>query len=142
MIIEPVSLMYINAWMSICRELLTHLDSMAFILAVARTGNSSAARMAMMAMTTSNSINVKPWRLADAAFFITSLICAFIILAFNKRDCNRADYWYMMKNSAALVVLTPLVMDRLATPLALNAFVETRVHCANGNDRLVLSNST
>src|SRR5580693_3442617 len=35
---------------------------MAFNLAFDKAGNNIAARMAMMAMTTSNSIRVKPWR--------------------------------------------------------------------------------
>ena len=37
-----------------------HLTVWAFPLALPRTGKSSPARIAMMAITTSNSINVKP----------------------------------------------------------------------------------
>src|SRR6266480_6648223 len=47
---------------AICRRLLRHLMRFPFSLAAARAGNSNPARMAMMAMTTSNSIKVKPRR--------------------------------------------------------------------------------
>src|SRR5258708_39141603 len=43
-----------------CRRLLRQEDCLALSLAFARAGRSRAARMAMMAMTTSNSINVNP----------------------------------------------------------------------------------
>ena len=42
------------------RSLLRHCARMACCLALARAGRSMAARMAMMAMTTSNSMRVKP----------------------------------------------------------------------------------
>src|SRR6185369_11064174 len=48
----------------ICRSLLKQEMRCAFSLALARAGNNIAARMAMMAMTTSNSINVKARRAA------------------------------------------------------------------------------
>src|SRR4051794_1281677 len=47
-----------------CFRLLTHEICCALHFALESAGNSIAARMAMMAMTTSNSINVKPWRAA------------------------------------------------------------------------------
>ena len=40
--------------------LLRHLAERPLSLALARAGNSSAAKIAMMAITTSNSISVKP----------------------------------------------------------------------------------
>src|SRR4051812_20763080 len=43
-----------------CRMLLLHATRLAFSLALASTGRSIAARIAMIAITTSNSINVKP----------------------------------------------------------------------------------
>src|SRR6266404_823081 len=42
-----------------CLRLLTHADRLAVSLARLKTGNNSAARMAMMAMTTKSSISVK-----------------------------------------------------------------------------------
>src|SRR6266567_9527157 len=44
----------------ICRLLLQQAMALALSLALANAGRSIAARMAMMAITTSNSINVKP----------------------------------------------------------------------------------
>src|SRR6266511_542103 len=44
----------------ICLRLLWQLDCRAFSRAWAKTGKRMAARMAMMAMTTSNSMSVKP----------------------------------------------------------------------------------
>src|ERR1035437_8564778 len=46
--------------MAICLKLLRHWMRLAFSLAFARAGNNMAARMAIMAMTTSSSIRVKP----------------------------------------------------------------------------------
>src|SRR3954470_16320186 len=43
------------------RMLFLHAVRLAFSLADASTGSNNAARMAMIAMTTSNSISVKPW---------------------------------------------------------------------------------
>src|ERR1039458_1763830 len=51
----------------ICFKLLRHAMRLALSLALASAGNNMAARMAMMARTTSNSINVKPPRLAPPA---------------------------------------------------------------------------
>ena len=52
------------AYMSVARHnwcsLFLHWVSLAFSLALASAGNSRAASMAMIAMTTSNSIRVKP----------------------------------------------------------------------------------
>src|SRR5690242_20536973 len=44
----------------ICLRLFRHFMATARCLALARPGNNSAARIAMMAITTSNSIKVKP----------------------------------------------------------------------------------
>src|SRR5438045_615757 len=49
-----------KAAVAICLRLLAHLIFCAFNLAPASAGNNIAARMAMMAMTTSNSIKVNP----------------------------------------------------------------------------------
>src|SRR5882672_11994027 len=46
----------------ICRRLLIHWAPLALHLALDKAGNNMAARMAMMAITTSNSIRVKPAR--------------------------------------------------------------------------------
>src|SRR5271169_1187812 len=43
-----------------CRVLFKHVMPWAFCLALDRAGSSIAARMAMMAMTTSNSMSVNP----------------------------------------------------------------------------------
>ena len=45
----------------ICLILLKHLIPLAFSLALARAGSSSDARIAMIAITTSSSIRVKPY---------------------------------------------------------------------------------
>src|SRR5205807_1662373 len=63
MIISPLSLPYMRADSMICRSLFMHCVALAFCLAAASAGNSIAARMAMMAMTTSNSMRVKAGRL-------------------------------------------------------------------------------
>jgi hypothetical protein len=47
--------------MPICRTLLAHLVNCARAFALDNAGNNIAARMATMAITTSNSIKVKPW---------------------------------------------------------------------------------
>src|SRR3974377_1312216 len=47
---------------AICFKLLAHWMRLARSLALASAGNSIAARMAIMAMTTRSSINVKPFR--------------------------------------------------------------------------------
>ena len=54
----------------ICFLLLMSCVILAFIFALARAGNSMAAKIAMIAMTTSNSIKVK----ADARFVMTFFI--------------------------------------------------------------------
>jgi hypothetical protein len=47
-----------------CLILLRHVDWRAFSLAAEKTGNNKAARMAIMVMTTSNSMSVKAaWRI-------------------------------------------------------------------------------
>src|SRR5579862_4671113 len=56
-----------------CLWLLRQLVWMAFCLAWSSTGNSIAARMAIMAITTSSSIKVKP-RMFDFIFILAFLI--------------------------------------------------------------------
>src|ERR1019366_6190436 len=51
----------------IWRLLFMHRVCMVFCLALVRAGSSSAARMAMMAMTTNNSIRVNPRRLVPTS---------------------------------------------------------------------------
>ena len=51
---------YIRAPWLICRKLFRQIDRLALLLVALRTGSNMAARMAMMAMTTSNSIKVNP----------------------------------------------------------------------------------
>jgi hypothetical protein len=50
---------YINQPNWICRRLLKHLIPLDFSLALAKAGKSIAAKIAMMAITTSNSMRVK-----------------------------------------------------------------------------------
>src|ERR1035438_7427540 len=54
------SLTYKTLAMPICRRLFRQTVFWLFALALANAGNSNAARMAMMAMTTKSSIKVKP----------------------------------------------------------------------------------
>ncbi len=54
---------YMMSAMLICLRLLTQDAARAFSRAFAKTGNRMAARIAMIAMTTSSSIRVKPLRL-------------------------------------------------------------------------------
>ena len=56
--------------MPICFSLFMQKICCALALACASAGRSMAARMAMMAMTTNNSINVNPVRLAWVCLFI------------------------------------------------------------------------
>src|SRR3954471_10303789 len=60
--------MYRYSESAICFVLLRHVAVRAFSRAWANTGNRIAARMAMMAITTSNSIKVKPalFRIGDS----------------------------------------------------------------------------
>src|ERR1019366_7924859 len=60
--VEPVSFIYMKLARVNCLALPMHFVLCEFNLAEASAGNNIAARMAMMAMTTSNSINVKPTR--------------------------------------------------------------------------------
>src|SRR2546425_2261141 len=59
-ILSTLSSAYMIQERPICRRLLRHAIPWALVLAFASTGNSSPARMAMTAMTTSSSIKVKP----------------------------------------------------------------------------------
>ena len=81
-IVSSLSLEYINAATSNCFSLLMHAAPVALSLALLSAGSSMAARIAMMAMTTSNSIRVNPLRIPWAAeelivreafMFITSI---------------------------------------------------------------------
>src|SRR6056297_3571393 len=55
---------------TICLTLLRHDDCRAFSRARAKTGNRIAARIAMIAITTNNSISVKPLRMMPHPFMI------------------------------------------------------------------------
>ena len=58
---------YMRTLRLICRKLFKQVVRLALLFAVLRTGNNKAASMAMMAMTSSNSIRVNP--LADLKLF-------------------------------------------------------------------------
>src|SRR6266568_2522598 len=63
--------MYMNVAVAYWRRLLMQDAWRAFSRAWAKTGNRMAARMAIMAITTSSSIKVKPrWRILDFGFWI------------------------------------------------------------------------
>src|SRR5713101_2609933 len=63
--------MYMNVAVAYWRRLLMQLAWRAFSRAWAKTGNRIAARMAIIAITTSSSIRVKPrWRILDFGFWI------------------------------------------------------------------------
>src|ERR1700677_3307775 len=59
-----LSLAYIVQASANCFWLLKQVDCVAFSLARANAGSNIAAKMAIMAITTSNSINVKPFFIA------------------------------------------------------------------------------
>src|SRR2546426_10963872 len=63
--------MYMNVAVAYWRRLLMQLAWRAFSRAWAKTGNRIAARMAIIAITTSSSIRVKPrWRILDFGLWI------------------------------------------------------------------------
>ena len=71
----PVSFEYRKNPKPSCLRLLRHFISVALLLALARAGSSNAARIAMIAITTSNSISVKPPRCTLALdLFVTNSI--------------------------------------------------------------------
>src|ERR1035437_7950165 len=78
-----------------CRRLLTHRICCALVLVEASAGNRRAARMAMMAMTTSNSINVN----APAAF-----LRVFIIAPVRKATSTGSDgQWILSQRGEAVL---------------------------------------
>jgi hypothetical protein len=76
----------------ICRKLLAHATRLALSFAFASAGNSIAARIAMMAMTTSNSIKVKArrfgvfraWQTAAGGMFVLTLLKVQLVICFKK----------------------------------------------------------
>src|SRR5436305_7818946 len=62
---------YIIMPKAICLLLLMHLAALALSFALARAGSNIAARMAIMAMTTSSSIRVKALLFVDCFIFIS-----------------------------------------------------------------------
>src|ERR1700722_15271720 len=80
---------YISNANPIWRRSLLHWMTFARSFALARTGSSSAARIAMMAMTTNNSINVK-------AGVLTFGMGVFILgqMVMSPVDQNRPNYKY------------------------------------------------
>src|SRR2546430_1511098 len=74
---------YIRMASPSCLILLAHLIFIALDFALARAGNSSAARIAMMAMTTSSSMSVK------AAVQLRGEMSLFIMILGNLRLCRR-----------------------------------------------------
>src|SRR5882724_12944813 len=73
---SPLSLAYMVTAIPICFVLLRQLAARALSLALLNAGNNIAARMAMMAMTTSSSINVNPStdEILETALFVLILI--------------------------------------------------------------------
>src|SRR5579863_8495417 len=76
-----------------CRRLEVQLTRLAFSFALARAGSNRAARIAMIAMTTNNSIRVKAPRLNLGAFTL-HLSIAILIFVLNWRTlCQSAASW-------------------------------------------------
>ncbi len=71
----------------ICLLLFQSMELWALSLARARAGNNSAARMAMMAITTSNSMSVKP-RMTLVSSVLRTVVF-FIILKIQTLSVNR-----------------------------------------------------
>ena len=71
----PVSFEYRKNPKPSCFRLLRHYISVALLLALARAGNSNAARIAMIAITNSNSMSVKTTlRTLTLELFVTNSI--------------------------------------------------------------------
>jgi len=81
--IVPLSFSYNNAPVASCFTLLRHCMFFALIFAAASAGSSSAAKMAMMAITTSNSISVKPARSVTRQLINLSAPFAFQYICFH-----------------------------------------------------------
>src|SRR5512141_3203969 len=74
----------------ICFRLLMQAEALARSRALAKTGNRMAARMAMMAMTTSNSIRVKPRTFS----FMTGSLQVFPLRP-PSRNCDRRKSFHL-----------------------------------------------
>jgi hypothetical protein len=77
----PYWLRYIAVPIPICRRLFRQAVCLAFAFALAKAGNSMAARIAMIAITTNNSINVNPPR-QQCFLPIRRIYCVFLIIYF------------------------------------------------------------
>ena len=75
--LSPLSKAQVRKAKPICLRLLTQLMRWARALARASAGNSMAARMAMMAMTTNNSMRVKAREDFRFLFIMTLLVYVF-----------------------------------------------------------------
>src|SRR6476660_1741286 len=70
----PSSLKYIQLARPICLRLFVHLIAWAFALALLSAGRSMPAKMAIIAITTSSSIKVKPDRGSAASVLFIGLV--------------------------------------------------------------------
>src|SRR5258707_10423715 len=89
----------------------------ALVLALLKAGKSIAAKMAMMAMTTSNSIRVKPRAFVPAAIFI--LVCS--MEGFCMRGVSRTKLRFRYHHQKYGVLLPVRTFDSLMFALALAA---------------------
>ena len=96
--VSTLSLVYIAITTPTCFKLEVHRIRKAFCFALANAGSSIAARMAMIAMTTSNSIRVKArrflrrelfWKKMDFMFFFNVLET----ISFFASTRNRKSNW-------------------------------------------------
>src|SRR5437764_8184495 len=71
--------MYIKKPVSICFRLLEQLDLRACSRARAKTGNRIAARIAIIAITTSSSIRVNPRLVALPSTILVALLCGIVL---------------------------------------------------------------
>src|ERR1039457_720175 len=77
--------------MEIWRLLFMHWVCLALALAFAKAGNNIAARMAIIAMTTSSSISVNPsWDRCQVAFFGLNGIFMFIVFLYYNQSKGAA----------------------------------------------------
>src|ERR1700733_10009505 len=92
-----------------CRKLETQFARFAFSLALASAGSSIAARMAMMAMTTSNSIRVKAPIRRAGAFTWNPLIRLHIITLLIKSGHQGVLIWSNFIGARLVSVYVPVL---------------------------------
>src|ERR1700722_13112070 len=79
----PVSLIYIKPASVICLTLFKQAVCCAFLFELARAGSRSAARMAMMAITTRSSTSVKADEIARSGVFISQTMISLRMVIYN-----------------------------------------------------------